>query len=29
MVKKGGCEAEFSAKEQKRRASDKKALKLD
>jgi curli biogenesis system outer membrane secretion channel CsgG len=29
MVKKGGCEAEFNAKEQKRRAGDKKALKLD
>lgn len=29
MVKKGSCEAEFSAKEQKRRAGDKKALKLD
>jgi curli biogenesis system outer membrane secretion channel CsgG len=29
MVKKGGCEAEYNAKEQKRRASDKKALKLD
>jgi len=29
MVKKNGCEAEFNAKEQKRRDSDKKALKLD
>jgi hypothetical protein len=29
MVVKGSCESEFSAKEQKRRASDKKALKLD
>jgi curli biogenesis system outer membrane secretion channel CsgG len=29
MVTRGGCEAEFNAKEQKRRASDKKALKLD
>jgi len=29
MVKRNGCEAEFSAKEQKRRAGDKKALKLD
>jgi len=29
MVKKGGCMDEFNAKEQKRRAGDKKALKLD
>jgi curli biogenesis system outer membrane secretion channel CsgG len=29
MVKRGSCEAEFDAKEQKRRAGDKKALKLD
>lgn len=29
MVKKGSCMDEFNAKEQKRRASDKKALKLD
>ncbi len=29
MVKRGTCESEFNAKEQKRRASDKKALKLD
>jgi curli biogenesis system outer membrane secretion channel CsgG len=29
MVVKGSCESEFSAKEQKRRAGDKKALKLD
>lgn len=29
MVKRDGCEADYSAKEQKRRASDKKALKLD
>ncbi len=29
MVKRGSCEAEFSAKEQKRRDSNKKSLKLD
>jgi curli biogenesis system outer membrane secretion channel CsgG len=29
MVKRGSCESEFSAKEQRRRAGDKKALKLD
>ena len=29
MVKRGGCLAEYDAKEQKRRAGDKKALKLD
>jgi curli biogenesis system outer membrane secretion channel CsgG len=29
MVKKGGCMAEYQAKEQKRRQGDKKALKLD
>lgn len=29
MVKKGGCMAEYQAKEQKRREGDKKALKLD
>jgi len=29
MVKRDGCEADYSAKEQKRRQSDKKALKLD
>lgn len=29
MVKRNGCEAEYHAKEQKRRAGDKKALKLD
>ncbi|MEO7325274.1 MAG: CsgG/HfaB family protein [Dokdonella sp.] len=29
MVKRGSCESDFNAKEQKRRAGDKKALKLD
>jgi curli biogenesis system outer membrane secretion channel CsgG len=29
MVKRGSCEAEFSAKEQKRREGDRKAIKLD
>ncbi len=29
MVKRGSCESEFNAKEQKRRAGDRKAIKLD
>jgi hypothetical protein len=29
MVKRGSCMDEYNAKEQKRRAGDKKALKLD
>ena len=29
MVKRDGCEADFNAKEQKRRQGDKKAIKLD